>query len=48
MNSMIIENLREPKKRIATKPKKSSVKKRLESKKIRSQIKKTRSEKVKW
>jgi ribosome-associated protein len=45
LNELILENLKEPKKRIATKPKKSAVKKRLESKKIRSQIKKNRSEK---
>ncbi|MCC2679558.1 MAG: hypothetical protein K0R29_2134 [Pseudobdellovibrio sp.] len=48
LNELIIEGLREPKKRIATKPKKSAIKKRLESKKIRSEIKKNRSEKVKW
>lgn len=48
LNELIIEGLKVPKKRIATKPKKSAIKKRLESKKIRSKIKKNRSEKVKW
>jgi len=48
LNELVIESLREPKKRIATKPKKSAIRKRLDSKKIRSEIKKTRSEKVKW
>src|SRR4051812_25653471 len=41
LNEMIIEALKEPKKRIATKPKRSSIKKRLEGKKIRSDIKKS-------
>ncbi|MGZ3690395.1 MAG: alternative ribosome rescue aminoacyl-tRNA hydrolase ArfB, partial [Pseudobdellovibrio sp.] len=45
LNEMILEALKEPKKRIATKPKRSAIKKRLESKKIRSEIKKNRSEK---
>lgn len=45
----IIENaLKEPKKRVATKPKKSSVRKRLESKKIHGELKKTRSGKINW
>lgn len=45
----IIENaLKEPKKRVATKPKKSSVRKRLESKKIHGELKKTRSGKISW
>lgn len=48
LNELVLEGLKEPKKRIATKPKKSAVKKRLETKKIRSQIKKNRSEKFKW
>lgn len=48
LNELILEGLKEPKKRIATKPKKSSIKKRLESKKIRSQIKKNRTEKFKF
>ena len=48
LNELIIENLKEPKKRVATKPKRSSIKKRLEGKKIRSQIKKNRSEKINW
>ena len=45
----LIQNaLKDPKKRIATKPKKSAIKKRLSDKKSRSEIKKTRSEKIKW
>jgi ribosome-associated protein len=48
LNELVIEGLKEPKKRIATKPKKSAVKKRLETKKIRSQVKKNRSEKINW
>jgi ribosome-associated protein len=48
LNILIQNGLKEPKKRIATKPKKSSVRKRLEGKKIRSDIKKNRSEKIKW
>lgn len=48
LNEMVLEGLKEPKKRIATKPKKSSIKKRLETKKIRSQVKKNRSEKFSW
>lgn len=43
MNGLIVNALRVPKKRVATKPKKSSVQKRLNSKKIRSEIKKNRS-----
>lgn len=42
---MIAKALIDPKKRIATKPKRSSVAKRLNSKKNRSEIKKNRSEK---
>lgn len=48
LNELVVEGLKEPKKRIATKPKKSSIKKRLKTKKIRSEIKKTRSEKFKY
>lgn len=42
---MIGKALIDPKKRIATKPKRSSVKKRLESKRIHSDLKKSRGEK---
>ncbi len=42
---MISKALIDPKKRVATKPKKSSVRKRLESKRIHSDLKKTRGEK---
>ncbi len=42
---MIAKALIDPKKRVATKPKRSSIYKRLESKKIRSEIKKGRREK---
>lgn len=45
LNKLINMALIEPKKRIATKPKKSSVQKRLKAKKIRSDIKKNRSSK---
>lgn len=45
---IISRALRDPKKRVATKPTKSSIKKRLESKKIKSHIKKARSEKIRW
>ncbi len=48
LNEMIVKALIDPKKRVATKPKKSSIRKRLETKKIRGEIKKTRSDKVKW
>lgn len=48
LNEIIVKALIDPKKRFATKPKKSSIRKRLEGKKIRGDIKKTRSEKVKW
>ncbi|MBC7741180.1 MAG: aminoacyl-tRNA hydrolase [Bdellovibrionaceae bacterium] len=48
LNLLIINALKDPKKRVATKPKKSSIRKRLETKKIRGEIKKTRSDKVKW
>ncbi len=48
LNAMIVKALIDPKKRLATKPKRSSIRKRLEGKKIRSDIKKNRSEKVKW
>ncbi len=45
----LIQNaLKDPKKRIATRPKKSSIRKRLDEKKNRSEIKKNRSEKIKW
>lgn len=42
---MISKALVDPKRRIATKPKRSAVKKRLESKRIRSDLKKSRGEK---
>ncbi len=42
---MIAKALIDPKKRIATKPKRSSIAKRLTTKKIRGEIKKNRSEK---
>lgn len=48
LNQLINAALIVPKKRIATKPKKSSIRKRLESKKKQSEIKKNRSEKIKW
>lgn len=48
MNRLINGALVEPKKRVATKPKKSSIQKRLNSKKSRGEIKKIRSEKIKW
>lgn len=48
LNKLINSALIVPKKRIATKPKKSSIQKRLSGKKIRSEIKKGRSEKIKW
>lgn len=48
LNKLINFALIEPKKRIATKPKKSAVRNRLDSKKSRGEIKKNRSEKIKW
>lgn len=48
LNKLIIEALKVPKKRIPTKPKRSSVQKRLEGKKRQGEIKKNRSEKIKW
>ena len=42
LNELIIESLKVPKKRFATKPKKSSIQKRLTSKKHRGEIKKNR------
>ena len=48
LNKLIASALFEPKKRIATKPKRSSVQKRLTTKKSRGEIKKNRSEKIKW
>ena len=48
LNKLINDALIEPKRRIATKPKRSSVQKRLTSKKTRGEIKKNRSEKIKW
>lgn len=48
LNKIIEMALHIPKKRVATKPKKSSIRKRLETKKIRGEIKKNRSEKIKW
>jgi ribosome-associated protein len=48
LNKLIATALIDPKKRIATKPKRSSVQKRLTSKKTRGEIKKIRSEKIKW
>lgn len=48
LNRLIASALFEPKKRIATKPKRSSIQKRLTSKKSRGEIKKNRSEKIKW
>lgn len=48
LNRLINAALIEPKKRVATKPKKSSIQKRLNSKKTRGEIKKIRSEKIKW
>lgn len=47
--NIIIENaLKVEKKRVSTKPKKSSIRKRLETKKIRGVVKKNRSNKVDW
>ncbi len=48
LNRLINISLIEPKKRVATKPKRSSIQKRLNTKKSRSEIKKNRSEKIKW
>ncbi len=48
LNKLIASALIEPKKRVATKPKRSSVQKRLTTKKNRGEIKKNRSEKIKW
>jgi ribosome-associated protein len=48
LNKMIEMALFIPKKRVATKPKRSSIQKRLTSKKIRGDIKKNRSEKIKY
>lgn len=48
LNQLINNALKEPKKRVATKPKKSAIKKRLESKKKRSDLKKSRSQKHSW
>lgn len=48
LNNLISQALIEPKKRVATKPKRSSVHKRLNTKKVRGEIKKNRSEKIKW
>ncbi|AGH95514.1 alternative ribosome rescue aminoacyl-tRNA hydrolase ArfB [Pseudobdellovibrio exovorus] len=48
LNKLISDALIVPKKRIPTKPKKSSVQKRLDSKKKQSEIKRNRSEKIKW
>lgn len=46
LSEMISKALVDPKKRVATKPKKSAVRKRLDSKRQRSEIKKLRSEKL--
>lgn len=48
LNRMINQALIVPKKRIKTKPKRSSVQKRLNEKKTRSSIKKMRGEKIDW
>ena len=48
LNALIAKALIDPKKRFATKPKKSAVRERLQTKKIRGEIKKNRSEKIKW
>ncbi len=48
LNRIINSALIVPKKRIATKPKRSSVHNRLNEKKSRGEIKKSRSEKIKW
>jgi ribosome-associated protein len=48
LNNMINIALIVPKKRIATKPKRSSIQKRLTGKKNRGEIKKNRSEKIKY
>ncbi len=48
LNTIIVNALKDPKKRVATKPKRSSIRQRLDTKKIRGEIKKTRSEKIKW
>lgn len=45
LNEMLQKALIDPKKRVATKPKRSSIKKRLESKRIHSDLKKSRGEK---
>lgn len=46
LNLMIQKALIDPKKRIATKPKRSSIQKRLNTKKSRSEIKKNRNSKI--
>lgn len=48
LNKMINQALIIPKKRIKTKPKKSSVQKRLNEKKSRGSIKKIRGKKIDW
>lgn len=48
INKLINQALVEQKKRVATKPKRSSVQKRLDSKKNRAEIKKIRSDKIRW
>ena len=48
LNKLINGSLIEQKKRVATKPKRSSIQKRLNTKKTRGEIKKNRSEKIKW
>ena len=48
LNKLINGSLIERKKRVATKPKRSSIQKRLNTKKTRGEIKKNRSEKIKW
>lgn len=48
LNKIIEAALRVPKKRVATKPKRSAVKKRLEEKKRHGEIKKSRTEKIRW
>lgn len=48
LNHIIEQALKVDKKRVSTKPKKSSIKKRLESKKIRGEVKKNRSGKITW
>jgi ribosome-associated protein len=45
LNEMIQKALIDPKKRVATKPKRSSIRKRLDSKKKHSELKKSRGEK---